>query len=109
MRFLIDAQLPPALARWLKAKGFDAHHVNDLCLESAPDTIIWQKAIEFGGVIVTKDEDFAIRRTLALDGPQVVWIRWGNTTKSELLRDFAPIFDTLVAAIERGEILVEVT
>jgi len=26
MRFLVDAQLPPALARWLAAQGHEAEH-----------------------------------------------------------------------------------
>jgi predicted nuclease of predicted toxin-antitoxin system len=30
MRFLVDAQLPPALANWLAAQGHDAAHVADL-------------------------------------------------------------------------------
>lgn len=109
MRFLIDAQLPPALSRWLETKGLDACHVEDLGMGSAPDTAIWMLAIESGRIIVTKDEDFSVRRTLASDGPQVVWIRWGNTTKSELLRRFALIFDALASAIQRGETLIEVT
>ena len=29
MRFVIDAQLPPALARWLAAQGHEAEHVGD--------------------------------------------------------------------------------
>ena len=32
MRFLVDAQLPPALARWLGEKGFAATAVRDLGL-----------------------------------------------------------------------------
>ena len=30
MKFLIDNQLPAALARWLTAKGHDAVHVLDI-------------------------------------------------------------------------------
>ena len=29
MRLLVDAQPPPALARWLTAQGHDAQHVFD--------------------------------------------------------------------------------
>lgn len=38
-RFLIDAQLPPALARWLVAQGHAAEHVNDAGLDGADDPI----------------------------------------------------------------------
>lgn len=34
MRFLIDAQLPPALARWLEGEGHQAEHVSDIGLAS---------------------------------------------------------------------------
>jgi predicted nuclease of predicted toxin-antitoxin system len=30
MKFLIDAQLPPALCEWLRARGHEADHVADL-------------------------------------------------------------------------------
>lgn len=62
MRFLVDAQPPPASARWLAAQGYQADHVADLNMNSAPDSSIWQLAASTGAVIVTKDEDFAIWR-----------------------------------------------
>jgi predicted nuclease of predicted toxin-antitoxin system len=34
MRFLVDAQLPPALARWLAANGHTVEHVADHQLEA---------------------------------------------------------------------------
>ena len=57
MRFLVDAQLPPALARWLTSKGQEAQHVADVGLASAPDKEIWNYALAVGAVIVWKDED----------------------------------------------------
>jgi Domain of unknown function (DUF5615) len=45
MRFLIDAQLPPALARWLAANGDTAEHVADRQLEAASDSSIWDCAL----------------------------------------------------------------
>jgi predicted nuclease of predicted toxin-antitoxin system len=40
MRFLIDAQLPPALARLLTARGHTAEHVADIDLRHAEDSLI---------------------------------------------------------------------
>lgn len=57
MRFLVDAQLPPALARWLIEKGHEAQHVGDTGLQAASDGAIWDYAAREGAVIVTKDED----------------------------------------------------
>ncbi len=52
MRFLIDAQLPPALARWLSSAGHDAGHVADIGLAGARDGEIWAYALSAGAVIV---------------------------------------------------------
>ena len=56
-----------------------------------------------------KDEDFVTFRTLEPDGPSVVWLRIGNTTKRELLDRFAPNLSQIVEALEKGDKLVEVT
>jgi predicted nuclease of predicted toxin-antitoxin system len=41
-------------------------------------------AVSGEAVIITKDEDFALRRTLAAAGPAIVWVRRGNTSRREL-------------------------
>lgn len=61
MKLLIDAQLPPALARALKEIGEDAYPVRELGLRDADDTTIWDYAIENKMVLITKDEDFSER------------------------------------------------
>lgn len=40
MRFFVDAQLPPALARRLEALGHNAEHVADRGMTSASDDAI---------------------------------------------------------------------
>lgn len=108
MRFPIDAQLPPALARWLAAQGHEAEHVSDCGLDRASDSSIWQYAVGVDAAIVTKDEDFAQRKVLAADGPQIVWLRLRNTRRRELLARFERALPRLLEALERGEALVEV-
>lgn len=51
MRFLVDAQLPPALARWLVAEGHAAEHVADKGLGAASDAEIWEHALRETWVI----------------------------------------------------------
>ena len=108
MRFLVDAQLPPALARWLTSKGQEAEHVADVGPANAPDKEIWNYALAAGAVIVSKDDDFAQRRVLAAEGPAVVWVRLPNTRRRELLVWFEGILPQIVQALERGETLIEV-
>ncbi|WP_447646203.1 DUF5615 family PIN-like protein [Nocardioides zeae] len=59
MRFLVDAQLPPALAGLLREHGHAAEHVIDIGPADAPDGALWRYALAHSAVIVTKDEDFA--------------------------------------------------
>ncbi|WJH39790.1 DUF5615 family PIN-like protein [Aliirhizobium terrae] len=108
MRFLVDAQLPPALARWLVDQGHEAGHVVDFNLQSAADREIWDFAVQRDAVIITKDEDFAQRRALTKDGPTIVWVRLPNSRRSDLLQWFEKALDDIVAALERGETIVEV-
>ena len=88
MRFLVGAQLPLALARLLEDRGHQAEHVLDCGLERASDAAIWARAVANGASIITKDEDFAVRRVLQKAGPSVVWIRLGNTGKRQMLHWF---------------------
>ena len=108
MRFLVDAQLPPALARLLAAKGFEAQHVYDIGLSEAEDRLIWDHAKKSGAVIISKDEDFISMITLHGDGPAIVWIRLGNTSKKSMLNWFEPLIPEIIASLQTGEKLIEV-
>jgi predicted nuclease of predicted toxin-antitoxin system len=108
MRFIVDAQLPPALARWLAAHGHHAEHVGDRNMGAASDTAIWEFALKENAAILTKDEDFAQRRVLTGQGPTVIWIRLPNTRRRELLDWFETVLPQILSALERGERLIEV-
>ena len=109
MMFIVDNQLPLALARHLVAAGLECIHVQEVKLDAAEDAAIWQFAKERHGVIITKDEDFqalAIRQGNI--PPQVVWIRLGNCRKLVLLEVFSRILPALREAMEAGESIIEV-
>lgn len=107
MRFLVDAQLPPALARRLKELGHEAERVYDIGMQAASDRVIWRKAAETGAVIVTKDEDFVQIGRNAI-GPQVVWLRLGDVGRNALLDRIMKAIPQIVQAIEFGERVVEI-
>jgi predicted nuclease of predicted toxin-antitoxin system len=109
MRFLVDAQLPPALARWLREHGHPAEHVADRGMAAADDREIWSYALAVGAIVVTKDEDFARRRVSASHGPSIVWIRLGNTRRRELLAWFELQLPAVLERLALGESLVEIT
>ena len=108
IRFLVDAQLPPALARWIESRGYISEHVHDIASESANDREIWEYARSVNAAIVSKNEDFFILSSIEPDGPAVIWVRIGNTRKNELLRWFEPLFPAIVDALKHGEKVIEI-
>ena len=108
-RFLVDAQLPPALARWIAEQGCEALHIGDLGLESASDRQIWLRAQADGGTIVTKDSLFATILELAPRGPAVVWLKFPNLRRRQLITVFATVWPKVLAAMDRGETLIEIS
>ena len=54
MNFLVDAQLPPGLVRWLADQGHSAQHVNDVGLAGAEDSVIWNHTLGVDAMIVKK-------------------------------------------------------
>lgn len=109
MLFLVDAQLPPALARYLTDAGHQAEHVYDIGMGEASDRAIWGYATQINAVIITKDEDFVSLSSISANAPPVVWVRVGNIGKQALLRWMGPLIIRIVSEIESGEKLIEIT
>jgi predicted nuclease of predicted toxin-antitoxin system len=77
-------------------------------MEAASDSAIWDCALREAAVVITKDEDFALRKTLNDTGPAVIWIRLPNTRRRDLLARFESVLPDVLAALARGEALIEV-
>jgi predicted nuclease of predicted toxin-antitoxin system len=77
-------------------------------MATASDAEIWDYAVRTTATIITKDEDFAQRKTLTGVGPAVVWIRLPNTRRVAFLMWFETVLQDILSALERGETLVEV-
>lgn len=107
MKFLVDAQLPPALARWIDGQGHLATHVFDIGFERAKDHPIWEYALNENAVIITKDEDFADRWLLSDRPAPLIWIRRGNCSNRALLAWLEPLWSDVVKRLEQGEQFVE--
>ena len=107
-RFLIDAQLPPALAERLASVGFEASHVNRIGLGAASDLAIWRRAPALADALITKDIDFVQLARSDAAGVAVIWIRIGNVTNAALWRVLEPALPEIVAALRAGERIVEI-
>ena len=106
MKFLIDAQLPPALCRWLRERGHDAAHVSEVGLLAASDAVIGARAAAEGEVLVSKDDDFVVLRLP--DRFALLWLRCGNATNAALTAWLEPRRAEITALLEAGERFVEV-
>lgn len=108
MKFLVDAQLPPALARWLREAGHEATHVEEVGLREGDDRAIWACAEQMAAVILSKDEDFSARAQQQGEGPVIVWLRVGNTT-NRVLREWIELrLPGIVQLAAQGGRVVEV-
>jgi predicted nuclease of predicted toxin-antitoxin system len=107
VKFLVDNQLPAALARWLAARGLDACHVSDVGLEEASDQCIWDYAVAQGRALVSKDEDFLHLATRSEFSAPLIWVRLGNCRKQALLAAFDTLLLHLLAALAEGKRVVE--
>ncbi len=59
MKFLIDAQLPVRLSRFLQRAGYDTIHTRDLPQQNATsDTEVNTISIQESRIVITKDSDF---------------------------------------------------
>lgn len=108
MKFLIDAQLPPALAHLINSLGYEAVHVEEVNILLSTDQAIWSYAVANAQIIITKDEDF--KNLLLLASSQktpVIWVRIGNCSNAALTRRFQPLFPKILAHLEQGEYLIE--
>jgi predicted nuclease of predicted toxin-antitoxin system len=106
MCFPVDAQLPPALCGWFAERGFEAEHVTARLSGQIPDAEIAAFVSAEGFVLVTKDDDFALRHPPG--DYQLVWLRCGNITNRALRAWLLERWMLVLTRLEAGERLIEV-
>jgi predicted nuclease of predicted toxin-antitoxin system len=107
LKFLIDHQLPPSLARLLERElGQEALHVREIGLREASDAEVWRYLSESGRVLISKDEDFtAIVRHRP--GAALIWVRVGNCRRDYLLNLFRENWPRMIELLQSGQRLIE--
>lgn len=106
MRFLLDAQLPPALGRWLEGRGHEAEHVREVLGPEATDGEIAKHATHGELILLSKDADFVEeqRRSAFV----LVWLRCGNLINRRLIAWLEPRWSAIEHRLAAGDLLVEV-
>ncbi len=101
MRFLIDAQLPLRLARWLRAEGHDAIHTMDLPDGNrTADAAINSLSLRDRRIVITKDEDFVDSLLLRNEPHKLCLIATGNIGNRELESLMRENLERLVSALD---------
>jgi predicted nuclease of predicted toxin-antitoxin system len=108
LNFLIDHQLPPALARFLESHGHSAQHVRELGLKEADDLVIWHHAAVHDMAVISKDQDFYFIATLPGATGKLIWVRIGNCRKQTLLETFKAKLSQIVEVLETDSRIVEI-
>ena len=108
MTFLVDNQLPAALARFLTSRGLDCWHVLDVDLPNASDAEIWEYASRNDCVLISKDEDFFYLANVPSAKVRLIWIRLGNCRTPELLYAMASLWPKIEASLKAGDRIIEV-
>jgi len=97
MNFLVNAQLPLKLVSFIKTKGHNVIHTNDLPKKDrSTDTEIWNIALKGNRILITKDTDFINSFKLIPKHPKILIITTGNITNKNLLILFEKYFDGVV-------------
>lgn len=107
MKFLVDAQLPPSLAAWLRARGHDAAHVEDVRLRDGDDADVRRFAEANRSIIVTKDRDFLVS-PVAVETPPIIWVRTGNVPNRVLFERFEINWPRIEDYLVQGFLVVEI-
>lgn len=98
MKFLVDAQLPARLARFLDDAGHDVVHTSELPEGNrTTDVRIAEVADDEGRVVITKDRDFRDGHLLSGSPRRLLVVATGNITNAALLALFEA---NLVAVVE---------
>jgi predicted nuclease of predicted toxin-antitoxin system len=106
----VDAQISPALAKWISADlGHPAQSVRDLGLRNAKDKDIFAAARTANVIVMTKDSDFAEMVERLGPPPAVIWLTCGNTSNAALRMLLKTTLIRAVELISRGDRLVEIS
>jgi len=107
VKWLVDAQLPLALAVGIRMTGRDVKHTLDLSRANrTSDDTIRLLLNEEGRVLITKDGDFKVSHFLYSIPRQLVFVTTGNIRNRVLIPLFIRNLPLIEIAFERGDLVI---
>jgi predicted nuclease of predicted toxin-antitoxin system len=107
LKFIIDTQLPPLLADYLRNNGFDSIHTTffqDGHLLT--DKEIIQIALAESRIIISKDSDFVDHFLLKGAPPKILLLALGNIKNKDLLHILNIYLQTIILLFQDNASLV---
>jgi predicted nuclease of predicted toxin-antitoxin system len=108
VKFIVDNQLPAALAQYLRKRGFDCQHVLETGMGDALDSEICRHAELQERIVISKDEDFLYFAKQREARIQVIWVRLGNCRTSALLAAFERSWPRIESCLKAGDRIIEI-
>jgi predicted nuclease of predicted toxin-antitoxin system len=107
MKFIVDEQLPQRLAAWLREKGYDAIHADDIPHTAGrlTDVAICKFADKHDRVVITKDEDFWQRYLMIREPKKLIYVTTGNIKNGNLIQLFDNNIHLLVLHITSHSVI----
>lgn len=86
MKFLIDAQLPRKLSKYLQNKGFDCIHTLDLPKgNKTQDSEINAILLAQSRIVISKDSDFYNSYIQKVEPYKLIYLTIGNISSEKLI------------------------
>lgn len=109
MKFLVDAQLPKKLSKFLLEQGFESTHTLDLPDKNlTPDLKIIELSIKNNWIVITKDIDFYNHYLQKSEPYKLIYLTVGNASVGEILDLFEKNLSMIVEIITHNYV-VEIT
>lgn len=110
MTIWIDAQLSPAIAKWIAAEfSIPVVAIREIGLRDSSDREIFLAARTASAIVMTKDSDFLRLQAELGSPPQVVWLTCGNTSNEDLKHILKKTLSKTLHLLNSGEGIVEIS
>jgi predicted nuclease of predicted toxin-antitoxin system len=105
VRFLVDANLSPRVAEWLRSNGHDAVHVFEVGLNRAGDRRILREAARGRRILLTSDLDFGEILARSSGRVSVIMLRLRSNTSANVTGRLKVALAQAAAVLEYGAVI----
>ena len=105
MKFLVDENLPPVLALWIRDQGYEALHVNDFGADlPVSDQAIRQLALHKNWIVITGDDDF-VESYVSRKVPEKLVYVFNIKGKDKVMEAFSANWEVILGNLRSGELI----